>query len=282
VRVRFQSPAPRENAVQRLGQLCGSCSGEEFLHCVKAASFAGGSAAFERACCLRPVPPSATRAHPRSLDGPSCWAWAARCGSHGHFASSTPRRSKTPIAADEGVRLSSQFLTQTSRPPVEQLIGFTWKRAEVLDEGDADGVDDVLVTLTKTSIYEGKQTVGNAKLAAVEIAHSQPQEVAEEQVHERLSVVVSQVLGYDACGFWHLGFEPVNERAPSDHAASMPRLPPGRTDIGTIGSRQERAQRGKVGRCRSIVCEYHLSINWSLDCGQYVRAVEGECHGDGC
>jgi hypothetical protein len=136
---------------------------------------------------------------------------------------------------------------QTSRPPVEQLIGFTWKRAEVLDEGDADGVDDVVVTLTKTSIYEGKQTVGDAKLAVVEIVHSQPQEVAEEQVHEQLTVIVSQVLGYDACCFWHLGFEPVNERAPSDHAASMPRLPPGRTDIGTIGSRQERAQRGMTG-----------------------------------
>ncbi len=33
--------------------------GEDFLYCVKAAGFADGSAASERACGLRPVPPYA-------------------------------------------------------------------------------------------------------------------------------------------------------------------------------------------------------------------------------
>jgi len=38
---------------------CSSCSGEEFLYCVKAAGFADRAAAVGRACGLRPVPPSA-------------------------------------------------------------------------------------------------------------------------------------------------------------------------------------------------------------------------------
>ena len=40
---------------------CSSCSGEEFLYCVKAVGYADGSAASGRACGLRPVPPYAAQ-----------------------------------------------------------------------------------------------------------------------------------------------------------------------------------------------------------------------------
>src|ERR1035437_7647347 len=52
VRVRF----PSLNSTRRIG--CSSCSGEELLYCVKAAGFAGDGPTYERACGLRPVPPS--------------------------------------------------------------------------------------------------------------------------------------------------------------------------------------------------------------------------------
>jgi hypothetical protein len=53
---------------------CSSCSGEEFLYCVKAACFAGGTrGGGGRACGLRPVPPTTScrcHADPPQLHGP--------------------------------------------------------------------------------------------------------------------------------------------------------------------------------------------------------------------
>jgi hypothetical protein len=48
------------------GPMCRCAIGEEFLYCVKAVGFAGGSAASGRACGLRPVPPSTTLTPARS------------------------------------------------------------------------------------------------------------------------------------------------------------------------------------------------------------------------